>query len=202
MRRAFLHALSLWPAPAFRAALLVWLAAAVLSGCTKSYAAAPRPDLSGVWDVVYDDFIDVEVRVDQHVEKARLGRSGGRVVATVRNLTIELDVDCSREELVCPNEVWPTELTLSNRVGDFDDTGEHLTVSFSGEGRGACTLKADSRLGADVESLGDPLNGHWQATTLNLGQVTTVVSGACLGSRDHFGRIEVALSSGITAVLR
>jgi len=172
------------------------------SGCTKSFAAAPRPDLSGVWDVVYDDYLDATLRVGERVQRIRLGRDGGHVVASDSKVTIELDIDCSRDELLCPNEVWPGELALTNRVGDFDDDGEHLMVSLAGEGRGPCVLKRDSVLGANVVSLGSARDGNWQATTLSLGEVTTVVSGRCLGADGVAARVQIALSSGVSAVRR
>ena len=183
-------------------ALVAVVALSSGAGCAKTYAAAPRPDLSGVWDVAYDDYLDAELRIGERVQRIRLGRDGGRLVASDGSLPIELEIDCSREELVCPNEVWPSELTLNNRAGDFDDEGEHLTVSLAGEGSGPCVLKGNSVLGASVMSLGSARDGTWQATTLSLGRVTTVVSGRCLGADGAAGRIQIALSSGVSALRR
>jgi len=189
-------------APRAYGAFVVLLTFLGSAGCAKTYAAAPRPDLSGVWDVAYDDYIDAELRIGETVHHARLPRQGGRLVAAGHDLTVELDVDCARDELLCPNEVWPGELSLTNRLGDFDDDGEHLTVSLAGEGSGSCTLKSDSVLGANVLSLGSARDGQWQATTLSLGRVTTVVTGDCLGADGEASRVSVALSSGMSALRR
>ncbi len=173
-----------------------------LTGCTRTFASAPRPDFSGSWDVIYDDYIEAEVRIGETVQPMRVRQEGGYLVATGADGTILLQVDCSREELVCPHEVWPAELTLTNRTGDLDDGGEHLSVSLASEGRGPCVLRSDSTLGASVVSLGSARDGDWQATALSHGRATTVVSGRCLGAKGSAGRVQVALSSGFTAVRR
>lgn len=185
----------------FRSPLAIVLALAG-AGCTRSYAAAPRPDLAGVWDIVYDDYVDAELRTADGVQRMRVAREGGRLVAKGPRGTIVLAIDCAREDLICPHEVWPAELTLSNRIGDLDDEGEHLTVSLAGEGRGACVLGEDSALAATVVSLGSAREGAWQATALSQGHVTTVVSGRCLGASGDEARVQIALSSGVSAVRR
>jgi len=172
------------------------------TGCTRSLASAPRPDLSGTWDVVYDDYMDVEIRVGERVQHARIRRAGGHVLASDAQGKIALEIDCSREELICPHEVWSAELTLTNRTGDLDDEGEHLSVSLASEGSGPCVLGDSSALGANVVSIGSPRDRNWQATALSGGRATTVISGRCLGGRGSAGGVQVALSSGFSAVLR
>ncbi len=189
------------------ALLAVSLACGAISGtagCKKGHAAAPRPDLSGVWDVAYDDFLDAELRVGHRVHRARLGPLGGRLVASVAGVAVVLGVDCTRDEVVCPNEIWPSELPLTNRMGDLDDQGEQLSISLAGEGHGPCVLASESGLGARVESVGSARDGNWQATALSRGRVTTVVSSRCLGAPPADGREEVwvTLSTGLSAVRR
>ncbi len=183
-------------------AWVVALALVSTTGCTRTFAAAPRPDLSGAWDVIYDDYLDAEVRMGERVQRMRLSQDGGYLVASDAHGSTVLKIDCRREELICPHEVWPGELTLTNRTGDLDDEGEHLSVSLAGEGHGPCVLGSDSGLGADVVSLGSARDRNWEATALSHGKVTTVVSGRCLGAAGEGARVQIALSAGVTAVRR
>jgi hypothetical protein len=181
-------------------ALFILAACALSVGCAKSHAAAPRPDLSGVWDVTYDDFLVAELRLGEHVHRTRLAPSGGRITASLAGVAVDVEIDCSRDELVCPSEVWPAELALTNRIGDLDDDGTRFSLSLAREGRGACVLQNESLLHAEVESLGSARDGSWQATALSRGQVTTTVRGLCLDVAE--GDLQVRLSAGLSAVRR
>ena len=184
------------------AALMVVMAVIALCGCTKSYAAPPRPDLSGVWDVAYDDYLDVEVQVGERVHRTRLRRDGGRCEIAQGGKLISFAVDCTRSDLLCPHEIWPTVLTLTNRIGDLDDDGERLSISLAHEGEGTCLLGDESILEARLETLGGAPGSHLQAAALSLGRVKTVISGCCLGVQSAGRDVRIALSTGLSAVRR
>jgi hypothetical protein len=173
------------------------------SGCNKGHAADVRPDLSGMWDVTYDDYLDVEVRVGESSRRARLAREGGEVSLADAGALSRLEIDCARAELICPNEVWPRELELTNRIGDLDDDGTRITMSLVGEGLGVCTLSRGSQALADVESTGSARTGNWQATALSRGRISTTFDAACVGLGGAAQPdVQVTLSTGFSAVRR
>jgi hypothetical protein len=171
-------------------------------GCERSMALALRPDLSATWDVMHDDVIDVELRLHGDVHRTRISRSGGRVVFHDAGAMLELDIDCSRPELVCPGELLARELRLDNRTGDISDDGEKFALSFAREGAGACRLLPGSASTADIETRGSSQNGTWIATALTGGVSTSLVSPSCFGDTGIPEDAQIALSSGFTAARR
>jgi hypothetical protein len=181
---------------------MVLLGFVLLAGCERSKALGLRPDLSAVWDVMHDDVIDVELRVHGDVHRARVARSGGRVVFHDAGTMLELEIDCTRPELVCPGELLARELRLDNRTGDISDDGENFALSFAREGQGACRLLPGSAATADIETRGSSQNGTWIATALTGGVSTALVSPACFGDTSVPEDAQIALSSGFTAARR
>lgn len=176
-----------------------------LSGCGRSMAQGLRPDLAGTWDLVYDDVIDVEVTLGSETYRSRVSREGGVLSWLDGGAQHALHIDCSRPELVCPNETLDSQLRLTNRLGDVDDDGERLVISLLGEGEGACRLAKGSAAQARIESHGSPDAKTWRGVALTDGLATSVISAACLDDApDHqvTKSITVRLSSAFSAVRR
>ncbi len=182
------------------------LSAAQLVGCTRGRAQGVRPDLAGQWDLAYDDVIDVEITLDGATHRTRVRGEGGRIAMFDAGSTLELNIDCARPELVCPNETLERELVVSNRLGDLDDDGETLVISFQGEGAGPCALGKASVARAHIESHGSPDATSWRAVVLSDGHATSELAAACLmddtDGRDALRNATVRLSTGFSAVRR
>jgi hypothetical protein len=82
-------------------------------GCGKGPVSSrtPAPDVSGAWDIAYDDTLGVEVTIGGAVYTTEIGPAGGTITIDHEGLPIEFDLDCSRPEVVCPSEAWPATVT-------------------------------------------------------------------------------------------
>jgi hypothetical protein len=181
--------------------LLIALNVTGLLGHTR--ALGSRPSVAGTWDTLFDDVIDVSADVEGEQPEARIGASGGRVAFHDAGAFVELEVDCARPELICPQELLPRELVLDNRSGDLSDDGQRFVLSFEGEGSGACKLLSGSMATANVKLEGSPVAGNYRAAALSEGTLTVVLSPACFGTDTGLpADAEVVLSSGFTASRR
>jgi hypothetical protein len=183
--------------------LAVTLGLVLLAACGRSHALGVRPDLDATWDVMHDDVIDVAVRVNAETHRARITGRGGRVAFHDAGVMIELEIDCTRPELICPGELLAHELHLDNRTGDISDDGDEFALSFAREGDGPCKLLPGSAATARIETRGSSKNGTWIATALTRGNTTTVLPARCFGEGSGLpDGAEVSLSSGFTAARR
>jgi hypothetical protein len=80
-------------------------------GCA-TFATDPAPDMSGAWDVTYDDQFDVEVKIGANTYSATLPSTGGQFVVAHGGENITFEVDCTRPEVICPSEVWPADVAI------------------------------------------------------------------------------------------
>ncbi len=86
----------------------LFLPAAKGEGCNgTAFSTSPAPDMTGQWDVEYDDRLDVEITIGGAVYEASLGATGGVVDINHEGQPFQFDLDCAREDVVCPSEVWP-----------------------------------------------------------------------------------------------
>lgn len=83
-------------------------------GCAAN-SKSPAPDVAGVWNIEYDDQIGVEVKIGGAVYTAELGAQGGVVTIDHEGKPYQFDLDCSRPEIVCPSEAWPTRVVIEQR---------------------------------------------------------------------------------------
>lgn len=91
--------------------LLPVLMGAKGQGCNgTAFSTSPAPDMTGTWDVSYDDRLDVEITLGGVTHTAELGTQGGAVTIDHEGQPITFDLDCAREDVVCPSEVWPSEV--------------------------------------------------------------------------------------------
>ena len=87
-------------------------------GCAAS-SRSPAPDVTGAWEVAYDDTIGVEITIGGAVYTAELGAQGGAVTITHEGRPLTFDLDCARPEILCPSEAWPTRVTAEQRDEQF-----------------------------------------------------------------------------------
>jgi hypothetical protein len=87
-------------------------------GCAAS-SRSPAPDVTGAWDVTYDDTIGVEITIGGAVYTAELGAQGGAVTITHEGRPLTFDLACERPEILCPSEAWPTRVTAEQREAQF-----------------------------------------------------------------------------------
>lgn len=88
-------------------------------GCGSLFSKSPAPDMVGTYAVEYDDSLFVEVTIGGAVYTAEVGAQGGTVEIEHNGQPLHFDLDCAREEVVCPSEVWPTEVDVEQRNPDF-----------------------------------------------------------------------------------
>ncbi|MEZ4401386.1 MAG: hypothetical protein R3B06_15280 [Kofleriaceae bacterium] len=88
-------------------------------GCAAN-SRSPAPDVTGWWDVTYDDTIAVEINLGGSVYTSQLGPQGGVVEITHDGRPFRFDLDCSRPEVLCPSEAWPTAVLAEQREAAFE----------------------------------------------------------------------------------
>jgi len=76
------------------------------------FSKSPAPSMAGTWDVSYDDVLDVEITIGGSTYTEQLGAAGGVIDLTHDGHPLTFDLNCSREEVVCPSEVWPAEVSF------------------------------------------------------------------------------------------
>jgi len=88
-------------------------------GCASS-SSSDAPDVSGDWDVAYDDSLDVEIKIGGQVYNEQLGSAGGVINITHEGQPLSFDLDCERPEVVCPSEAWPETISIEQRNVQFE----------------------------------------------------------------------------------
>ncbi|MBK8408436.1 MAG: hypothetical protein IPL19_10705 [Sandaracinaceae bacterium] len=117
-------------APRALASSLVLAVAPLLGGaeggCGPAFARDPAPDMSGGWTITYDDTFSVKVTIGAGAARREytrtLSATGGTFQVPLtpdgaEQLTFELD--CTRPEVVCPSEVWPTMPSIRQDHPDY-----------------------------------------------------------------------------------
>jgi hypothetical protein len=92
-------------------------------GCAAS-SRSPAPDVTGTWNITYDDTIEVEVRIGDAVYTGSVPATGGMVTVVHQGKNISFDLDCARPEVLCPSEAWPKTITAEQR----DEMFEHRMI--------------------------------------------------------------------------
>lgn len=95
------------------------LAGARGDGCAAS-SRSPAPDVTGWWDVTYDDALSVEITVGGSVYTAETGAQGGAITITHQGRPLTFDLACARPEVVCPSEAWPRAIFAEQRDAGFE----------------------------------------------------------------------------------
>ena len=103
----------------FTVCVLPFLAGARGDGCAAS-SRSPAPDVTGWWDVAYDDVLEVEITVGGATYTAETGVNGGQVTITHQGRPLTFDLDCARPEVLCPSEAWPRSVLAEQRDEMFE----------------------------------------------------------------------------------
>jgi hypothetical protein len=98
---------------------LLLLALPLLGGAQGDGCAAnsrsPAPDVTGWWDVTYDDTLDVEIKIGASTYTSQLGPQGGIINITHEGRPLSFNLDCARPEIICPSEAWPRAVLAEQR---------------------------------------------------------------------------------------
>ena len=190
---------------AWRLSAVALVVGSLASGCDKARSSAPpQPDFSGTWDVAFEDAVQVELRVGDRTLHGRVDGERGTVEFASATGTLALDIDCSSADLVCPTEVFPSELTLGPAAvpGSLDEDGVQLAKPLAGVGRGQCTALPGSFATAEV--LSKPTSGPGpEAVALTSGRANVLVRADCFAPETGLPKgSQVILSTGFTAAKR
>jgi hypothetical protein len=85
-------------------------------GCGGAISSTdPAPDVAGQWNVAYASTMEVDVTIGGAVYHQSLSNQGGAFSVTHQGQPISFDIDCSRPDVICPSEVWPTSVAIDQR---------------------------------------------------------------------------------------
>lgn len=99
--------------------LLPCLGGAKGCGDSPAFSRSAAPDLQGSWGITYDDTLGVEIGIGGSVYTQTLTPSGGTFTIMHAGVPITFNLDCSRPEVVCPNETWPTTVSIVQRNATY-----------------------------------------------------------------------------------
>ncbi|MCZ7685235.1 MAG: hypothetical protein M5U28_43265 [Sandaracinaceae bacterium] len=71
--------------------------------------------MNGQWAITYDDTLSVEIQIGGATYDAEIPAEGGTVHVEHGGLGFDFTLDCSRDEVVCPSEAWPSTVTAEQR---------------------------------------------------------------------------------------
>ncbi len=88
-------------------------------GCAVN-SRSPAPDVGGSWAIDYDNRLDVEITIGGAVYTAELGVQGGLIEIEHNGQPLSFDLDCTREDVICPGEAWPETVSIEQRNAQFE----------------------------------------------------------------------------------
>ena len=90
-------------------------------GCGDSpvFSMTPAPNVAGEWAIAYDDSLAVEITIGGAVYTEEIGLNGGSFTIDHDGMPLTFDLDCEREEVVCPSETWPEAVTVTQRSAEY-----------------------------------------------------------------------------------
>ena len=83
-------------------------------GCAAGSQSA-APDMQGTWAIDYDNTIGIEAKIGAAVYHAELGAAGGSFTINHQGTPYTFNLDCTRADVVCPSEAWPTRVVIEQR---------------------------------------------------------------------------------------
>ena len=173
----------------------------LLAGCGKGRAGTLSTNFAGTWDLTYDDAIEVTVRTGEREMEIQIGGEGGRVA--MADGGVDFAIDCSREDVTCPSEVWPRELKLDDESRGLDVQGVQLVRWLHGRGKERCKLRPGSIITAEIMSVATAHAIRPEAVALTGGRISTVLSGDCIAPLGGLADgAEVTLTTGFSAAKR
>ncbi len=91
------------------------------SGCDRLQNDPTIPDTTGTWDIHYDDTLTVELAIGGATYTSTVGVAGGAIIFDdVNGQPLTFDLDCERDDVLCPSEVWPETVTISQEPDGID----------------------------------------------------------------------------------
>lgn len=116
-------------------------------GCAAN-SRSPAPDVTGTWDISYDDRLGVEITIGGSVYDAEVGAEGGTVTINHNGQPITFDLNCDNPAILCPSEAWPATVTAEQRNTTFE---HRMIVTLPTQTcSGALVDPAPSECGADT----------------------------------------------------
>ncbi len=108
----------------FSSALLVTALTPVLGGatgggCGPLVSESPAPDVAGAWSIDYENDLHIKATLGGSVYTAKTGAQGGAITIDHQGQPFTFELDCAKPEVICPTEVWPAEVTASQRNKQF-----------------------------------------------------------------------------------
>lgn len=88
-------------------------------GCAAN-SRSPAPDVTGSWDISYDDRIGVEITIGGATYTDEIGAQGGTVTINHEGNPITFDLNCDNPAILCPSEAWPTTVYAEQRNTTFE----------------------------------------------------------------------------------
>ena len=99
-------------------------------GCGALADTTAAPSMDGEWDVEYADDLSVEITIGGATYVSEIGLQGGTIEIEHEGKPLTFDLDCSREDIICPSEAWPTEFTAEHRNSKFP---HQVTITLPGQ---------------------------------------------------------------------
>jgi hypothetical protein len=84
-------------------------------GCGAVSSMDPAPSVAGQWAISYGTMMNVDVTIGGAVYHQSLAASGGTFTVTHQGQPLAFSIDCSRPEVICPSEVWPSSVAIDQR---------------------------------------------------------------------------------------
>jgi hypothetical protein len=88
---------------------------AAKGGCGPINSTDPAPDVTGQWGIQYGNTMTIDIKIGGAVYHASLPNNGGVFTITHDGKPFEFNIDCSRADVICPSEVWPSEVGVDQR---------------------------------------------------------------------------------------
>lgn len=98
---------------------LPFLGGAQGDGCAAN-SRSPAPDVTGTWDMTYDDTLGVRITIGGTVYEETLGAAGGSFTIDHEGQPLSFDLDCARPDVLCPSEAWPAQVEAEQRNTNFE----------------------------------------------------------------------------------
>lgn len=153
------------------------------------------PDVRGTWQLSWQDDLEVAITIGGVTYTETLGAQGGLLTIDHDGRPFTFDLDCSREAVVCPSEVWPESVTLDQDLGFFprnvqvtipshecDGVLVDVDPEMCGPEAEACQQCDGDTIPSETETIGRiSFDNERLAVFLNGGIVTNGVNCALLG---------------------
>ena len=88
-------------------------------GCASN-SESDAPDVTGDWQITYDNNLSLEIKIGGAVYTEETGPQGGVVTINHNGKDLMFDLDCSRPEVLCPSEAWPSSVSIEQRNERFE----------------------------------------------------------------------------------